>query len=151
MPPQHPNKANPQRRKTVATWRSINVTSRPMIQNKKQKGHSMEKFVSCANCSFIFVESSLVPIPKNPKCNHVQLRCQLRCSFHQLHRFFYLSAMRNPGSVDPSAMAVAGGFESATQKTQASGQKHSWPVQLSHHPLVEIERYKEGISATLMI
>lgn len=88
---------------------------------------------------------------QNPKCNHVQLRCQLRCSFHQLHRFFYLSAMRNPGSVCRSAMAVAGGFESTTQKTQASGQKHSWPVQLSHHPLVEIERYKEGISATLMI
>lgn len=109
------------------------------------------KAVSCANCSLIFVETSLVPIPKTQKCNHVQLRCQLRCSFHQLHRFFYLSVMRNPGSVCRSAMAVAGGFESATQKTQASGQKHSWPVQLSHHPLAEIERYKEGISATLMI
>ena len=149
MPPQHPNKANPQRR-CDATWRSINVTSRPMIQNKKQKDIQW-KAVSCTNCSFIFVETSPVPIPKTQKCNHVQLRCQLRCSFHELHRFFYLSVMRNPGSVDPSAMAVAGGFESATQKTQASGQKHSWPVQLSHHPLVEIERYKEGISATLMI
>ena len=65
MPPQHPNKANPQRR-CVATWRSINVTSRPMIQNKKQKDIQW-KAVSCANCSFIFVETSLVPIPKNPK------------------------------------------------------------------------------------
>lgn len=134
----------------VALQHVTSMSPCPMIQYKKQEGIQW-KAVSCANCNNIFVETSLVPIPKNPKCNHVQLRCQLRCSFHELHRFFYLSAMRNPGSVCRSAMAVAGGFESATQKTQASGQKHSWPVQLSHHPLVEIERYKEGISATLMI
>lgn len=134
----------------IALQHVTSMSPCPMIQYKKQEGHSME---SCKLCKLQlnFCWNISGTNSQNPKCNHVQLRCQLRCSFHQLHRFFYLSVMRNPGSVDPSAMAVAGAFESATQKTQASGQKHSWPVQLSHHPLVEIERYKEGISATLMI